>query len=169
MLEQEAYILIKDKIIKGIYPAGSVLSEIAVSEELGMSRTPMRSAINKLCSEGFITQKKGHFSTVRTITPKDIHNFFEYCLIVEEYAIRKMYENKESSALDLIKQANEKQRLALENHNIDEYYIADHEYHMAFINYLNNEEITTSIENMWEKISMITHAGHQNFKKEERN
>lgn len=168
MLEEEAYLLLKDKIIRGKYPAGSPLSEVAVSQELGMSRTPMRCALNRLCCEGFVVQKKGHFSAVRVITPKDIHNFFEYSLLIEEYSIKKIYENLDDFDLNAVKNANDRQRQALENSDIEEYYISNHAYHMAFIKNCDNEEIIKNIENMWEKISMVAHAGYQGFKRENR-
>lgn len=158
MLERDAYELLKDKIIHGKYPAGSVLSEIETSKDLGMSRTPVRAALNRLYCEGFVTQRKGHFSTVRLVTPKDIRDFFEFCLIVEEYAVRKIYEAFDSFHLEVVREAVEKQRDAALKVDIDAYYLADHEYHMAFINFLDNREVTERMENMWDKISMVTHT-----------
>lgn len=158
MLEQTAYDVLKKKIIYGEYLPGQVLSEIALSDELGMSRTPTRSALNKLCNEGFITQKKGHFSTVRSITPKDIHNFLEFGLIIEQYALTKIYENIDEFDFSIIENANNIQLKAIEDNNKEDYYKGDHEYHMAFINYLNNEEVTKSVENIWDKVNMVTHA-----------
>lgn len=158
MLERDAYELLKDKIIHGVYPSGTVLSEIETANELGMSRTPVRAALNRLYCEGFVTQRKGHFSTVRLITPKDIRDFFEFSQIIEEYAVKKIYEDFDSFDMDTVKKAIELQRDAALVLDVDGYYKADHIYHMAFINYLDNAEIAASMENIWDKINMVTHS-----------
>lgn len=158
MLERDAYELLKDKIIRGVYPPGTVLSEIETSNDLGMSRTPVRAALSRLYCEGLVTQRKGHFSTVRSVTPKDVRNFFEYCLIVEEYAVRRIYDDFEAFDLEKVKDAIEQQRDAALRVDVDGYYNADHAYHMTFINFLDNEEVTKSIENMWDKINMVAHS-----------
>ena len=49
-----AYEYIKDKIIQGEYPPSSDLSEDELQEELGVSRTPVREAIQRLSEEGFV-------------------------------------------------------------------------------------------------------------------
>lgn len=49
-----AYEYIKGKIISGEYPPLSDISEDTLQDELGISRTPVREAIQRLGEEGFI-------------------------------------------------------------------------------------------------------------------
>ena len=157
MLEQDAYEQIKKRILLGKYPMGAVLSEVAIADELEMSRTPVRSALNRLYCEGFINQKKGHFSTVRTVTPKDIHNFFQFSYIIQEYALRKIYEQPDAFDVSVLEQAVDQQEKALVEGDVLSYFGNQHTYHMALIGFLGNEEISRTLENMWEKIMMLSY------------
>lgn len=49
-----AYEIIKEKIIKGELQPLSDISEEALQQELNISRTPIREAIQKLSKEGFV-------------------------------------------------------------------------------------------------------------------
>ncbi len=48
------YRALRKDIIKGVYPAGVRLTEKELSEEAGVSRTPIREALKKLASDGLV-------------------------------------------------------------------------------------------------------------------
>ena len=52
--EVVVYESLKQKILSGGYAAGEKSPEQSVSEERGVSRSPLRSAIRRLASEGLI-------------------------------------------------------------------------------------------------------------------
>jgi|L1105metagenome_2_1110790.scaffolds.fasta_scaffold09539_2 GntR family transcriptional regulator, rspAB operon transcriptional repressor len=52
---QQAYTTIKQKIISGELPPATDLSEEKLIQELGISRTPIREALQKLNEQGFIS------------------------------------------------------------------------------------------------------------------
>lgn len=155
MLEEMAYNLIKGNIMSGKYTSGMVISDNEISKELGMSRTPIRAAINRLFSEGFILQRKGHFSTVRILTPQDIINFFEVSLVFEEFSVRKLYLEQINIDLENMSRIIERQKNAISNHDSLLYSKYDHEFHLSLTNILKNEEITKLMNNLWEKIQMV--------------
>jgi len=53
-LKGEAYKIIKEAIITQQLPPGSQLKESDLVEKLGVSRTPIREALNQLFREGII-------------------------------------------------------------------------------------------------------------------
>ena len=61
LVRTKAYNLLKEEIIKGTFQPGERIVEIALSEKLGVSRTPLREALHLLEREGFLTrlEKKG--------------------------------------------------------------------------------------------------------------
>ena len=76
-LTQQAYDLLRTKIItKEILP-GTRLVDSTLAQQYGISRTPMRDAIRKLAEEGLVTPSstKGYF--VYKPTLKDIEEIFE--------------------------------------------------------------------------------------------
>jgi DNA-binding GntR family transcriptional regulator len=76
-LALEAYERIKEAITGNLYQPGDYLSENALSEHFGMSRTPIREALKRLSSEGFIETRNGVGTIVTHITLKEIHDIFE--------------------------------------------------------------------------------------------
>ena len=80
---EEAYRLIKDKIITGVYRPMSDISEEALQQELGTSRTPVREALMRLERDGLVKvyPRKG---TIVTDVTRD--------LIEDIYGMRKLNE-----------------------------------------------------------------------------
>ena len=60
-LKQQAYNIIKEKIINCEYPPSALLNEEMLKEDIQASRTPIRDALGRLEQEGLITilPKKG--------------------------------------------------------------------------------------------------------------
>jgi DNA-binding GntR family transcriptional regulator len=76
-LALEAYEHLREAITGNVYQPGDYLSENALSEALGMSRTPIREAFKRLSSEGFIETRNGVGTIVTHVTLKEIHDIFE--------------------------------------------------------------------------------------------
>lgn len=53
-LEIEAYTILKERLLNGHFHPGARMVEREVSDNLGMSRTPIRAALNQLACEGFL-------------------------------------------------------------------------------------------------------------------
>jgi DNA-binding GntR family transcriptional regulator len=67
---------IREGIVTGDYAAGTGLSEVTLSSELGVSRTPVREALKQLATEGLveIVPRVGTF--VATPTRRDINELY---------------------------------------------------------------------------------------------
>jgi DNA-binding GntR family transcriptional regulator len=56
-LTTRTYDLLRERIILGAYPQGSRLSEARIADDLGVSRVPVRDAIPRLRSAGFVMSR----------------------------------------------------------------------------------------------------------------
>lgn len=83
MLAKNVYLYIKERILKNEYTSGNAISELEISKELGVSRTPVREAIIMAEKEGLVKRysKKGTF--IRTIDLKIIFEIIELRKIIE--------------------------------------------------------------------------------------
>lgn len=84
---EEAYLYIKNSIIHNDFKPGDCLSENAIAQSLGMSRTPVREAFKVLVNEGYIETRNGIGAFVRHITAKEIHDIFEVRAALECAAV----------------------------------------------------------------------------------
>lgn len=86
-LAHEAYKVIKESIMSNEVKPGDCLSENALAQALGMSRTPIREAIKVLASEGLIEIHNGVGAFIKHITVKEIHDIFEVRSALECIAV----------------------------------------------------------------------------------
>lgn len=68
---QRAHRALRDRIVDGTHPGGSMLSENTLATALGMSRTPVRAALLRLEEEGWVTIYPKRGALVRAFTAQD--------------------------------------------------------------------------------------------------
>lgn len=71
-LSETAYMRLRDDIVAGRIAAETVLSERALTETLGLSRTPLRAAISRLESEGMVDRLSNGVILVRSVTVEQL-------------------------------------------------------------------------------------------------
>ncbi len=82
----EAYDFLVDRIIAGTLPGGTIIEERALTEELGLSRTPLREALRRLEGEGYLV-RQGRKLIVHTITDRDFMEILHIRKILEAEAV----------------------------------------------------------------------------------
>jgi len=76
-LKQTIYHLIRDRLISGRLQPGSRVSELALSKELGTSRTPVREAISQLANDGLVEQVPNAGTFVRKPDRADLEDLYQ--------------------------------------------------------------------------------------------
>lgn len=71
---RRAYEAICDAIIAGKYRPGSHLREVSLAGEIGVSRTPVREALRRLGSEGFVEHRPNQGTFVREWSAESLAN-----------------------------------------------------------------------------------------------
>ena len=72
-----AYRMIKDWIIQGELPSDTILVERQLCQMLGLSRTPVRSALQELAKDGFVLTAPGRGMMVSRVQIEDVIEIFE--------------------------------------------------------------------------------------------
>lgn len=98
-LKQKVYTILKDKILNNELSEGEYLEEKKISELLGVSRTPLREAINSLENENLvqIIPNKGTFIT--TLSTQDIKELFQARHIIEPVAFELAFPHLDTEVL----------------------------------------------------------------------
>lgn len=79
---------IRTRIQNGEYPPGTKLSTQEISDSLGISRTPVISAINRLVSQGLVEAMPRRGMAVANMSPEQITDALEVRKMMELYAVR---------------------------------------------------------------------------------
>lgn len=86
---EQAYQIIRERILSGLYAEGERLTETRLSEELKLSRTPIREAIGRLTIEGFIERHSGYDTRVAHFPEDEVEQVFEIRRLMECYSARR--------------------------------------------------------------------------------
>ncbi len=75
------------RLLNGELPPGTRLKEIALADELGVSRTPLREALHELEWEGFVSSAPGRGFTVKRFSDREIQDVLPMLWTLEALAI----------------------------------------------------------------------------------
>ena len=86
-LKVTAYREIRRRLVAGRLGPGSHVSELGLSKELGMSRSPVREAISRLVTEGILDESPGTGACVKTLARADLEDLYQFREWVEGEAV----------------------------------------------------------------------------------
>ncbi len=84
--KERAYTRIRNTILSGAFAPGFQLKEEELSEFCGVSRTPVRQAIQRLASEGLVTIRENRRSYVTDLTQQEFEQAFDVASMLESYS-----------------------------------------------------------------------------------
>jgi DNA-binding GntR family transcriptional regulator len=87
-LKDKAYAAIKDAILTARFEPGMPLVENDLAQQLGISKTPIRDALQELEREGFVTRILFKGTQVTDVTIRDIVEVFQLRAVLEGLAAR---------------------------------------------------------------------------------
>lgn len=99
-LRERVFHEIHEKILNGVYRDSEELREIAIAEELGVSRTPVREALRQLELEGLVKIVPNKGAVVTAITKKDVKDIYMIRSMLEGLCARWATENITEEQLD---------------------------------------------------------------------
>jgi DNA-binding GntR family transcriptional regulator len=150
-----AYTKIRQKIILGDFMPGTLLSENELANELNMSRTPIRTAISHLESEGFVVSLKNRGILVKEISVKEILDMIEVMITYEIQAIDSIIERGCPIDIPELEKCLNKQIEASRQDNYPEHVRYSHLFSRCIISVLNNQVMLQNMDSYQDKIIMI--------------
>lgn len=82
-LSEWAYETLLDRMLSRELPPGTLLQERSLGESMHISRTPIREALARLESEGFVTRHAGRLLIVREIPVQELMQIFHVRALLE--------------------------------------------------------------------------------------
>lgn len=165
-LQLEAYNYIKNLILTHQLDANTLYSETKLSKELGISRTPMREALQCLSQDGYITVIPSKGFRIRQLSQKDMKETIQIRCAIEGFCTQCLAnEYNTSKGKQTIKRLGEilkKQKESLSaNDDYESFINYDHEFHLVLVNYIENEEINHMFQRLMYLIRLTTQSALQ--------
>ncbi len=100
---ERAYNTIRKLLVEFKLKPEERINEVHLAKTLGVSRTPIREALNRLASEGFVslTPNRGFF--VRSLSTEGLIDLYELRSIIECAAFRLLCERAEDDQIDRLR------------------------------------------------------------------
>ena len=143
---------LRSLVLGGAYQAGQRLSEVAIAKELGLSRTPLRQAMDRLVAEGLLERIETGGCRVATFSKEDISDAIEMRGVVEGTAARLAAERGvDTTLLEHASEILDKIDRALDDTkalNFDQYVVENARFHALLARFPNSPIIAREIERM---------------------
>jgi DNA-binding GntR family transcriptional regulator len=129
-LTERAYTFVRDGILRGQFPVGSVLAEDEIATALGHSRTPVRQALGLLLREGLVEVGPRRQLVVRGFTPDHRAEILMLREALEGVSVRRACEVMQLDEIDHLRLVLLRQRRAAEEGDEDRFIDLDEELHL---------------------------------------
>ncbi|MDE2561103.1 MAG: GntR family transcriptional regulator [Sphingomonadales bacterium] len=147
-----AYLAIRDGIIKGIYPQGSHITAQQLAEANGLSRTPVREAMRRLSAEGLVSLIPNRGAFVSRWTRAEIDQTYELRVLLEAFAAQMAAERATEEQVGRLRELAVRMRDEVEGTTIDHEAIAavNGEFHRAVLDSSGNARLRDIIGSLTE-------------------
>lgn len=166
-LGDDVYQILWSRIVSRDLHPGDKLSDLRLSNELGVSRTPVREALHRLLQDGVIRAEPNRGFFVTSFSARDIEEIFEIRAALEALALRTYLARKPDDDFgpDLVELAEiEREITAAETDDeiraVNERFLAaDQGFHRAIVEQSGNDRLATMLNGIWAQIAVFQKAG----------
>jgi len=148
-LTELTYLHIKQSILDGSLGEGAKLTEEALASQLGISKSPVREALNRLQSEGLVSIESRRGAYVRSFSMKEASDLYDIRELLEVHAVG-LAEITPGLLAELEKSIG-RTRQFLDEENIVAHVEEDIRFHNLIATATHNEELCRVLENINQK------------------
>ena len=165
-LKESAYRVIKEKLLNLEFEPGSRLREDLLAQEISMSRTPVREAINQLTAEGFIKNipRKGIFAV--ELSSEDIKNLLDVREVLESLAIDNCIDKINKAKMLKLTDVMDRFQDALKQEKFNICNNLDSEFHMEIAQITENIKLIKFISEIEDFMHIARVMEKQSFPRE---
>lgn len=143
---------LRKAIINGDIKPGERLMEVALAEQMGVSRTPVREAIRRLEAEGLVTMIPRKGTHVSEVTVKDIMDVLEVRAALDRLATGLAAKNIKPNHIKTIENIHKQFLNCVDKNNIEGAIRKDIEFHDVIYSIAGNPRLITVSSSLREQI-----------------
>ncbi|GHF81751.1 DNA-binding GntR family transcriptional regulator [Amycolatopsis bartoniae] len=167
-LRERVYQAMQELIISRQLAPGQHLVESELAEMLGVSRQPIREALQLLNSEGWVDLRPGYGAFVHAPTDTEVDQLLAVRSILESESARLAAENADTAGIERLKQICVEGQEALERDDIDAMVAANAELHRTVTEMSGNQvllDFVTQVDRRvrWYYTPIARKRGHKSW------
>ncbi len=164
LMRNEVYEHLKLEILAGTLEPGSKLAEIPISERLGVSRTPVREAVQRLAQDGLVQIEANKGAKVRGISAAEIEEIYAVREVLDGLAAKLAAQHRSNKHIRTMQNALQKLEQAAST-AYTEQISADLEFHNAIATASGNSTLETTLKSLAQsvaRVKLLTRETNQN-------
>ncbi len=142
-LWQRVYQHLREAILTDQLPPGTELSEVALAQELGVSRGPIREAMGRLAAEGLVTVRPRRGSVVRSLTTDELIDAYQVREALEAMAVRLAVPRLTRADIARLEGLVEEMSALVAAQDITGFFRANSEFHEYFCRHSGNQKLVS--------------------------
>lgn len=147
-LTEDALQSIRSRIVNGELELGSALSEIALAESLGVSKTPVREALMQLKREGLVKVYPQRGTFVFEIDAKTVRDICDFRRVLESAALNRAAGKNWGQLVDAMGHCLQDMQLAVNAADTMEFRRLDAEFHRCLFNFCGNKMLVEAYDSI---------------------
>ena len=147
-LEDKVFYELEELIILGELKRGDVLTENALSERLGVSRTPIRSALGRLSEEGLISTEANRRAVVVGVGKEDLVDIYRIRMRLEGLASAMAAKRISDEDLKELREAVELSEFYISKNNFEKLGELDNQFHQIIYRASGSRLLTKIFSNI---------------------
>lgn len=154
-IKDETYDIISSQIISGNLKPKTRLRINELSEDLGISRTPVREALLKLEDEGLVMTKANRWTIVAPINLKETLDIYPIISNLEAFSLRLAFDNIDEKVIERLEKINRKIKISTQNNDQEAMFELDAKFHKIIIDLSQNTEIYPILEGLKRRVKRV--------------
>jgi DNA-binding GntR family transcriptional regulator len=152
LLKDDAYERIKQLIQTQAFKPGTFVSERELAARMSMSKTPVRSALERLQTEGFVQISPQQGAVVRESSVHEIVDMIDFRIALEPYVLRRLVGRLSPQQLQRLRENLKQQEWVVEAHDVRRCTQLDADYHLMFCEFVGNQEIVRVMRGLRDRL-----------------
>jgi DNA-binding GntR family transcriptional regulator len=140
-LREQIYDHLRKEMQTGKLFPGSLINITEISQQLGISKTPLRDALIQMEVEGFVTILARRGIEVNKLSIEDVKNAYQIVGALEATSIVSAFDKFKPTHISKMKLLNTNMRKAVNKDNFDLYYTLNDELHKMFLDFSDNTHL----------------------------
>ncbi|KXF79603.1 GntR family transcriptional regulator [Paramesorhizobium deserti] len=165
-LGDAAYREMKERLIRGVYRPGHKMTVRAVAEELRVSSTPARDAINRLAADAALVYAGPKTVIVPILTEVDLKEITLIRIALEGLAAEQAAQHGESQDIDGLGEIQQKINAALDGKDYRAALWHNKEFHFRVYRMSRLPHLVTMIEGLWLRVGPSLYNLYPEFAEE---
>ncbi len=154
-LRERAYRILQRAIVRGELSPGARLRDQELAQQMGLSRTPVREALQRLEDEGLVLTAARSQTVVAPMEARTAQEAFPVVAALHGLAARSAWPGWQPADTDALLGANAVLLAALEASDAEAAIAADDAFHGVFVARAQNAELVGALEGLMPKVRRL--------------